>query len=516
MVWSATLIFLIQLACLSVFFSFAFFNYLYAFASLRKSYIPRTPHSGEEVAVVIVAYNEKFVLERTLRGCEKLTYPNRFTVLADDSTDPEIIDQIRQFAITRGCKQLLNHSFTQEITTKSGDVRLEPIEIWESKDFVLFHRPSKNGFKAGSLQKLQAYLEHRHTKYMYLLDADWKPQVDALERTLEVLEAREDIAFVQTKRVAYPYGMNVFQKYIALSEEGCYYVDFEGRQVLGHPALFSGCCTMLRLSAIEQVGGFMPGHLTEDIDLTNRFWLAGWKGVYLGNVVNHGEVPFSHDHFRRQQERWCAGTARVLREYFWAILKSNKLTVGGKFSALRQNAYYATPLLIGAVIIFGMATVWWLAAGWNSYPVEYYLYLLSFVKFPFVIVICICFLSNLIQPFVMIVFKRRSYRDLVHFPMMLWYGWSVMLTYIMANLKGLFGTKLDWFRTPKFLRNQVGPLSGGSISVRIVNLSVCAAFMAFYFIEGWVFGWFDTWGLLLVPAFLIASRKNADSNSDDF
>jgi len=507
MVWSATLIFTLQLACLSIFFAFAFFNYLYAFASLRKPVIPRVPHGGKNVAVVIVAYNEKFVLERTIKACEKLTYQNRFTVLADDSTDPEIIEQIRQFAIARGCKPLLNHSFTQEVCLESGEHRVEPIEIWESKDFVLFHRPSKEGFKAGSLQKLQTYLERRNIPYMYLLDADWEPQPDALERTLEVLEAQDDIAFVQTKRVALPDGMNVFQKYVSLSEEGCYYVDFEGRQVLNHPVLFSGCCTMLRLSAIAHVGGFMPGHLTEDIDLTNRFWLSGFKGVYLGNVVNYGEVPFTHDHFRRQQERWCAGTARVLREYFWAIVKSDKLTVSAKLSALRQNAYYATPLLTGAVIVFGMSTVWWLATGWNSYAVEYYLYLLSFVEIPFVITIGICMLSNLVEPFVMIVFKQRSYRDLLHFPMMLWYGWSVMLTYILANLKGLFGIKLDWFRTPKFLRNHIGPLSSGPASVRVLNLCVCVAFIGFYFLEGWVFGWFDTWGLLLVPAFLLASMK---------
>ncbi len=135
------------------------------------------------------------------------------------------------------------------------------------------------------------------------------------------------------------------------------------------------------------------------------------------------------------------------------------------------------------------------------------MYLVSFVKIPFVIVICICLLSNLIEPFVMIVFKRRSYRDLLHFPMMLWYGWSVMLTYIMANLKGLFGIKLDWFRTPKFLRDNIGPLSSGPASVRALNLGVCATFIGFYFMEGWVFGWFDTWGLLLVPAFLLAAMK---------
>ena len=507
MVWSASLIFILQLSCLAVFFVFACYNYLYAFASLRKPSIPRTCQSGEEIAVVIVAYNEKYVLERTIRGCERLTYPNRFTVLADDSTDPEIIQQIRQFAIARGCKQLVDHPFTQDIKLENGEVKREPIEIWESDDFVLFHRPCKDGFKAGSLRKLQAYLKQRGTKYMYLLDADWKPQPDALERTLEVLEAQDHVAFVQTKRVAFPYGMNVFQKYVALSEEGCYYVDFEGRQVLNHPILFSGCCTMLRLSAIEEVGGFTPGHLTEDIDLTNRLWLAGWKGIYLGSVVNHGEVPFSHDHFRRQQERWCAGTARVLRDYFWKIVTSRNLSVTEKCSAIRQNAYYATPLLTGAVILLGIATVWWLATGWNSYEVEYYLYLLSFVKIPFVVAISICLSSNLIQPFVMVVFKRHSYRDLFHFPMVLWYGWSVMLTYIAANIKGLFGARLDWFRTPKFLRYQVGPLSSASATVRIVNFSVCVLFVAFYFTEGWVFGWFDTWGLLIVPAFLIASMK---------
>ncbi|GJL63282.1 MAG: hypothetical protein NPIRA04_19360 [Nitrospirales bacterium] len=507
MVWSATFLFTVQVGCLLVFFAFAFFNYLYAFASLRQPSVPRVSHSGGEVAVVVVAYNEQFVLERTLKGCEQLTYPNRFTVLADDSTDPKIIDQIRQFAISRGCTRFVNHSFSQEVSMPSGESRHEPIEIWESKDFVLFHRPSKDGFKAGSLRKLQDYLSHRGTKYMYLLDADWKPQSDALERTLEVLEAKDDIAFVQSKRAAFPYGMNLFQKYVALSEESCYYVDFEGRQVLGHPALFSGCCTMFRLSAVEHVGGFTPGHLTEDIDLTNRFWLAGLKGVYLDSVVNYGEVPFTLDHFRRQQERWCTGTARVFREYFWDIIWSKRLSVIEKISALRQNAYYTTPILTGAAILLGMLTVWWLAVGWNSYEVEYYLYLLNSVQIPFTVAICICLLSNLIQPFVMIVFKKRSYRDLFHFPMMLWYGWSVMLTYIVANLKGLFLIKLDWFRTPKYLRHRVGPLTSSPLPVRAVNLFVCATFIAFYCMEGLVFGWFDPWGLLLVPAFLIASIK---------
>ena len=75
-----------------------------------------------------------------------------------------------------------------------GQARQEPIEIWESPDFVLFHRPINAGFKGGSLQKVLQYLRHRDIELMYLLDADWRPQPDALERTLEVLEADDEVA----------------------------------------------------------------------------------------------------------------------------------------------------------------------------------------------------------------------------------------------------------------------------------------------------------------------------------
>lgn len=507
MSWPAILLLSIQFSFLLLFSVFAFFNYLYGFASLCKPRIVRTRHSGKKVAVVIVAFNEEFVLEDTIRACDQLTYSNKITVLADDSTDPEVIEQIRQLAMNRGCKKILDHPFTQKVIGATGSIQDEPIEIWESDNFVLFHRPSNAGFKAGSLQKVHAYLESRNIEYMYLLDADWHPQPDTLERTLEALEAKEDIAFVQTKRISSPHGMNVFQKYIAMAEEGCYYVDFEGRQVLGHPALFSGCCTAFRLSAIAEVGGFTPGHLTEDLDLTNRFWLAGWKGVYLGNVVNYGEVPFTYDHYRRQQERWSAGTARSLRDYFWPIVKSKSLTWIEKLSILRQNAYFATPVLTGCAIIVGMATVGWIAMGWNSYAVEYYLYLLSHIKIQFVVLVYLCLISNFIEPLIMIVAKKRAYRDLLHFPMMVWYAWSVLLTYIIGNFKGFFQLNLGWFRTPKFLRNQVGTLSGVPPSVRALNLCVCGAILGFYFIEGWMFGWLDTFGILLVPAFFIASTK---------
>ena len=507
MATSAILLLVMQILVLLVFSFFSFYHYLYGIASLWKPRLPRIPHSGEKVAVVIVAFNERFVIENTLNACDQLTYPNKLIILADDSTDPEAVEHVRQLAISRGCQRVMEHGFRQDIPHPDGSLKEEPIEIWESESFVLFHRPKNVGFKAGSLKKVHDYLHSRGIAYMYLLDADWQPQPDALERTLEVLEADKSVAFVQTKRITSPQGMSVFQKYVALIEEGCYYVDFEGRQVLGHPMLFSGCCTLFRMDAVAEVGGFTPGHLTEDLDLTDRFWINGWNGLYLGEVVNLGEVPFGYNDFRKQQERWSAGTARALREYFWPLLKTDKLSWSAKLSAIRQNGYYSTTLLSGFAIILGMSTVGWLVLKWNTYGVESYLFLLGHFKWLFAFLIIFCILSKAIEPILMIVVKRRSFHDLLHLPMMVWYAWSVILTYIIGNIKGLFGFQLGWFRTPKFLRNEVGQISGVPRSVRLMNLGICTAVVGFYFSQGWVFGWFDIFCLLIVPAFILASLK---------
>jgi len=301
--WPVIALLIVQALLLGLFSFFSFFNYLYGIASLWKSNIRRVKPSGKKVAVVVVAFNEKYVLKNTIKACDSLTYENKITVLADDSTDPEVIESLRNYAKSRGCRLLQNHFFTQELTDKNGHIQEAPIEIWESPEFILFHRPANVGFKGGSLKKVCHYLDNRNIDLMYLLDADWHPQSDALERTLEVLEANDNAAYVQTKRVSFPKGMNLFQKYVTLIEEGCYYVDFVGRQNLGHPTLFSGCCTLFRLDAVNRVGGFTPGHLTEDLDLTDRLWLHNWKGIYLEDVINYGEVPFTYDHYRRQQER---------------------------------------------------------------------------------------------------------------------------------------------------------------------------------------------------------------------
>jgi hypothetical protein len=290
-------------------------------------------------------------------------------------------------------------------------------------------------------------------------------------------------------------------------------VDFAGRQALGHPVLFSGCCTLFRLDALAAVGGFTSGHLTEDLDLTNRLWLAGWRGVYAGHVQNWGELPFTYDDYRRQQERWAAGSARALREFLIPLLTSRNLTWMHKLSAIRQNAYFATTIFTGAALVLAVATILWLAARQNTYSAELYLYVQSEHKAVLLALTYWCVLSNLVEPLVMILVHKRSPRDLLHVPVMIWYTWSVVPTYVVGNLKGLLRADLRWFHTPKFVRGHTGRLPGIPTPVRLFNLSLCLVLFALYFTEGWLFGWFDEFALLLLPAFLIVLRSTPDARS---
>ena len=497
----------IQFLLLAAFCYFAFFKYLYGFASLKPAQLPRTAVSGKQCAVVIVAFNERHVIEDTIKACDALTYQSKLIVLADDSNDPSIVQRRIAYAKQRGCQKLTGHKFSERVVSENGEESVQPIEIWESQGFVLIQRPANTGFKAGSLNKVHQYLESRGIKVIYLLDADWHPQNDALERAFEILEANNNLAFVQTKRVAQPNGMNLFQKITSIMEETCYFVDFQGRQSVGHPVLFSGCCALMRLDVIRRVGGFNPGQLTEDLDLSNRLWLAGCKGAYAADIINYGEVPFAYDDFRRQQARWSTGTTAALRNYFLQVLRSSNLRTMEKLSIVRQNSYFFCNFFAILAFLVGIFTVSWVIIGWNSFAVEYYLYIMQICQIPIVILIYMCVMSTLLGPILMIAFHKRRFSDLIYIPLAVWYAASIVSTYLIGNLNGFFHRQTEWFRTPKYCRAGFIQHVTQPIATKILNQIVLGIVALFYFVEGWAFGWIDLFAMLWIPALIIASTE---------
>ncbi|GAB1643971.1 glycosyltransferase family 2 protein [Krasilnikovia sp. MM14-A1259] len=460
----STLLLSVPLLLIVYFGFFAVHTYAYTIAALFRKPLPTTtPRPDARVAVVIVSFNERAVIADTVTACERLTFPNKTIIVGDDSTDPETIALLRGLAIARGCAGPI------PVRYDGNDV-----ELWESDGFVLFHRAENTGFKAGNLKALEGYLQQRDFDYMYLLDADWRPQTDAIERCLSAIEADPDIAYVQTTRL-YHYGHgDHFQRCLAISEEACYLVDLPGRQRLNHMILFTGCCALFKLRALSAVGGFRAGHLTEDIDLSNRFYLAGYRGVFLEDVKNTGEVPPNYKAFRRQQQRWATGSARTFKEYFRPVLRS-RLSLGTKLSLMRQNAYYTVALGVELALLWSVLTavvaVVGSALGWTGpAPDE----VLRPVALPLAITALIA-LSSGIPPLVVHAIKKREWVNLLYIPAACWIALSVVHTYAIANIKGFRNVAQSWFVTPKTNRQKQNVRVAPALRIRALNVATLVA-----------------------------------------
>jgi cellulose synthase/poly-beta-1,6-N-acetylglucosamine synthase-like glycosyltransferase len=481
---------------------FAVYNYVYAVAALSRRRPPVvSPVPEGRVAVVIVSFNEREVIADTVAACERLSYGNKTVIVGDDSKDPETIAILRRLATDRGC-------------VRRGSARYAgtDVELWESDGFVVFHRADNVGFKAGNLKTLEGYLQERAFTHMYLLDADWRPQTDAIERCLETIEVDPAIGYVQTKRLYHFGRSDHFQRCLAINEEACYLSDLPGRQRLGHMVLFSGCCAMFDLKALYAVGGFHAGHLTEDIDLSNRFYLAGYRGVYLEDVANVGEVPPNYKAFRRQQERWAIGSARTFKEYLLPVLRS-RLDLRTKLSLLRQNAYYTAALGIElaaawSLLVVALVTVG--AAAGRSVAEPAVLRLVGFVLPP-------AMLSTLfsgVVPLLVTVVKKREWASLLYLPAACWIALSVVHTYAIANVKGFRDLAQTWFVTPKTNRRKGGVAVESARRIRALNLVTLLALTATYLgvyrhaPGSSALVMLGVYALLWIPSMVIASVKS--------
>ncbi len=451
------LLLLLPTPLLLYFSVYAAYNYRYSIASLLPPRLKRVALESEpKVAVVIASFNEKNVIADTVAACEQLSYPNATIIVADDSSNPETVQILRGLAAARGCRQG---------AYSSG------VELHEGDGFVLFHREQNIGFKAGSLSALEGYLHAAGFDYMYLLDADWRPQPDVVERCLELLAAEPSIAFVQTKRLNYYGRKDHFQRCLAISEEACYLVDLPGRQRLGDMILFTGCCTMFALPALRSVGGFQAGHLTEDIDLSNRLYLAGYRGVYAEHISNVGEVPPNYRAFRRQQERWAIGSARTCKEYFGQIVRSPALTMRLKGSLLRQNAYYTAALAVEASTVWAVIA---LLVAMSSGPAAHTSAPVRSAATAFAGMAGVALLLSAfstILPLVVAAVKKRELSNLLYIPLTCWISMSIVHTYAIANIKGFRNVAQTWYLTPKTNRKKSSVAVRPAWKIKAVNLA---------------------------------------------
>ncbi len=289
-------------------------------------------HTNEwpPVTVQVPIYNEPHVARRIADAVASLEYPkDKLQIqILDDSSD-------RTASLLTSWVAQLQHE--------------------RGKNIEYIHRHNRHGFKAGALAEA---LPLATGEFVAIFDADFAPNPDWLHRALPPLVANPELAFVQTRWGHINRSQNPITAAQGLALDGHFVIEQQARSASGYLQNFNGSGGIWRKSAIEAAGGWSSDTVTEDLDLSYRAQLAGWRGAYLNRVEAPAEVPPLIFSFKRQQRRWAKGSAQTLRKLALPILRSNH-SLPKRLYALAHLGGYAThlPLLALLILTLPMALI---------------------------------------------------------------------------------------------------------------------------------------------------------------
>jgi len=291
------------------------------------------PDSLPRVTIQLPLYNEATVLGRLLEATAKMAYPRsklEIQVL-DDSTD-----ESRQMARAKVESLRKNPPALPKGTRADWNGPL---------DMVYIHRVDRTGYKAGALD---AGLKVAKGELVAIFDADFIPGDRFLRDLVPHFTGDENakVGMVQARWGHMNRDLSLLTRVQALMLDGHHLVENRARAAAGWLFNFSGTGGMWRKQAIEQSGGWQHDTLTEDLDLSYRAQMAGWKFVYREDVVTPAELPEDVSAFRAQQFRWAKGTVQTARKLMARVMKSD-LTLSQRLEAFfHMTPHFAYPLMV--------------------------------------------------------------------------------------------------------------------------------------------------------------------------
>ncbi len=392
----------------------------------HRSPCPACPPKPEEWPVVTVqlpVYNEMYVVQRLIDAVARLDYPrDRLQIqVLDDSTDET----------------------TRLVRARVAYHRARGLEI------DLIHRAERRGFKAGAL----AYgLEMARGQFIAIFDADFVPPPDFLKRTVPYLVADEGLGFVQTRWGYLNPDYSPLTRAQTIALDGHFVVEHLGRNRSGLVMNFNGTAGVWRREAIISAGGWQHDTLTEDVDLSFRAQLTGWRALYLPEVECPAELPPQMAAFQRQQARWATGAAQCLVKLAGALLR-------GKYLPSPQGAEGARPESSGYPLPWPARLEGLLHLGvWVAHPMSLLLLLLTLPmllgEIRITLNLTIFWLVALGPILAYSLSQRHLYPDwkqrMAYMPLLALLGTGLALSNTLAIARGLLGREQPFHRTPKF------------------------------------------------------------------
>jgi cellulose synthase/poly-beta-1,6-N-acetylglucosamine synthase-like glycosyltransferase len=198
-------------------------------------------------------------------------------------------------------------------------------------DVVALQRTDRSGFKGGALHEAMQQTPHN---YFAIFDVDYVPPTDFLRRCMRVFVAEPRTAFVQARFDFLNPHQNALTEMQMVTLDAHLGIEQATRYWAGHPLPFNGTCGIWQREAIEAGGGWKGDTVTEDLDLTYRGWVKGWRSVFLVSIAVPGELPSDTKTLLRQQQRWQDGFRHVSVRMFPVILMSRTIAPSAKLAAL--------------------------------------------------------------------------------------------------------------------------------------------------------------------------------------
>ncbi|MCE9594512.1 MAG: glycosyltransferase [Planctomycetes bacterium] len=288
-----------------------------------RRHVTRTePGDWPVVTVQLPIYNERTVIARLLASAGALDYPaGKLEIqVLDDSTDEtrDIVDREVAAMVLRGL-----------------DVRV-------------VRRTERRGFKAGALDN---GLATARGELVCIFDADFTPAPDFLTALVGHFDA-PDVGMVQARWGHENRERSTLTRAQSTLLDGHFVIEHKVRHDSGLFFNFNGTAGVWRRRAIEEAGGWQHDTLTEDLDLSYRAQLKGWRFVYASQVVAPAEVPPNIAAFKSQQRRWAKGSVQVAKKLIGEIVTSDQpLRVKLEAIAhLTSNTGYPMVLLLALLL----------------------------------------------------------------------------------------------------------------------------------------------------------------------
>lgn len=396
------------------------------------------------VTIQLPLYNELYVAERLIKATCEIEYPK-------DKLEIQVLD---------------------DSTDETTEIVANIVKQKQAEGFDIKHirRGTREGFKAGALKY---GLEKARGEFVAIFDADFIPHKDFLKKTLSFF-TDEKVGLVQTRWEHLNGDYSILTKAQALALDGHFVIEQTVRNKAGFFINFNGTGGIWRKTCIEDAGNWHADTLTEDLDLSYRAQLKGWRFVFLKDFTSPAELPSEINALKSQQFRWTKGAVETAKKILPLVWKSD-IPLRVKL----QSTFHLTNNLVFPFILLAAILNVPLIFIKNSGSHEAYFAIMSI------------FVLAFISSFLFYMYAQKDIRTdwrkkIVLFPLFMAGSMGFAVNNSRAVIEGLLNRKSEFVRTPKFkLESEKDSWMGKKYLTRKIGFSVIVeALLAVYCLIG--------------------------------